>query len=154
MTPPPDSPSVAAIANNVNTITVDATAIVGKFAPRIKSIEANGDSSVNGSDENNADAQIRPYVDPASEFAYYDKVDDREASVATRRNSEEPEESKSSTDLLPEAPSEEKADVKPRYPFPKFTSLEVFDDYLGNHEDLSYEDLYHRTAIVLSLIHI
>lgn len=152
LTPPPDSPSVAAIANNVNTITVDATAIVGKFAPRIKSIEANGDSSVNGSDENNADAQIRPYVDPASEFAYYDKVDDREASVATRRNSEEPEESKSSTDLLPEAPSEEKADVKPRYPFPKFTSLEVFDDYLGNHEDLSYEDLYHRTAIVAEVL--
>jgi hypothetical protein len=151
LTPPPDSPSVATFNN---TITVDATRLLGvKLSPRVKSIEVNGDSLANGIlNKNDPDSAIRPYVNPETEFAYYDKIDDRETSVATRRNSEEPEDSKSSADPVPEIPNEDKSEVKIRYPFPKFTPLEIFDDYLGNHEDITYEDLYHRTSIVAHVL--
>lgn len=146
LTPPPDSPSVLAFNN---AITVDAS----KLAPRIKSIEVNGDSPANGIATNGgASTLIRAYVNPKTEFAYYDKVDDREASVATRRNSEEPEDSKSSADPAAEVPSEDKAEVKPRYPFSKFTSLEIFDDYLGSHEDMDYDELYLRTSKVAEIL--
>lgn len=146
LTPPPDSPSVLAFNN---TITVDAS----KLAPRIKSIEVNGDSPANGVVSNgDASTLIRAYVNPKTEFAYYDKVDDREASAATRRNSEEPDDSKSSADPIPEVPSEDKAEVKPRYPFSKFTPLENFDDYLGSHEDMDYEELYLRTSQVAEIL--
>lgn len=146
LTPPPDSPSVAALNN---TITVDAT-LKGKLSRQVKSIEVNGDYSANGTANNEEPASlIRPYVNLDSEFTYYDKVDDREASIATGRNSEEPEDSKTTADLISEVPNE---DAKTRYRFPKFTPLEVFEDYLANPEELTYEDLYDRASKVTPVL--
>ncbi|TVY47138.1 hypothetical protein LOCC1_G002501 [Lachnellula occidentalis] len=152
LTPPPDSPSVAVFNNN--TITVDASRLLGgKHSSRITSIEVNGHSPANGIlHKHNLDRAIRAYINPETEFAYYDKVDDRETSIATRRNSEEPEYSKSSADPVPEGPNEDKPDVRIRYPFPKFTPLDVFEVYLGGHEDLPYEDLYRRTSNVTGVL--
>ncbi|TVY19012.1 hypothetical protein LARI1_G003256 [Lachnellula arida] len=152
LTPPPDSPSVAAFNNN--TITVDASRLLGgKHSSHVTSIEVNGHSPANGIlHKDNIDRAIRAYINPETEFAYYDKVEDRETSIATRRNSEDPEDSKSSADPVPEGPNEDKTDMKIRYPFPKFTVLDVFENYLGRHEDLPYEDLYRRTSNVTDVL--
>ncbi|KAH7403139.1 hypothetical protein BKA64DRAFT_668423 [Cadophora sp. MPI-SDFR-AT-0126] len=36
--------------------------------------------------------------------------------------------------------------------FPKLTPIEAFEEYLGKPEELSYEQLYHRTAVVSSAL--
>ncbi|KAF4630978.1 hypothetical protein G7Y89_g7154 [Cudoniella acicularis] len=148
LTPPPDSPSIA----NCHTITVDANPIEDEVPAKIepgtvKDLALNDVTIIR-----EVDRPIRPYINPDTQFEYYDKQDDREGSVATRRNSEEPEESKSSTNGVPETSSEEKGEIKIRHPFAKFTPIEIFDDYLANPEEMPYEELYRRTDKVASVL--
>ncbi|KAH6669438.1 hypothetical protein B0J14DRAFT_517694 [Halenospora varia] len=148
LTPPPDSPSVA----NSHTITVDAKPMDGGLIPKVEPGTVNGLALHNVLTIREVDRPIRPYYNPDTQFEYYDKLDEREGSVATRRNSEEPEEQKSSQNGVSETASEEKAEVKIRHPFLKFTSMETFDDYLANPDEMSYEELYRRTDAVASVL--
>lgn len=67
-----------------------------------------------------------PYINPMVGFDYYDQSEPQEGSDA---------------DGNPPEPTD-------KFPFPKVTDIEVFEEYLKNAEDMSYDELYRRTAIV------
>lgn len=148
LTPPPDSPSIHAAKHR--------KAVDEPNAPQINSGTVNGSLAnvVNASDndveDEEEDSKPNPYIKDAVE--YYDKIDDREGSVITRRNSEEPEEPKTPTTANREGSAEEKPEPKTRHPFPKFTPFDDFGDYLVNAEDISYEELYDRASHVASVL--
>lgn len=94
------------------------------------------------------DKPIRPYINPVGAFDYYDRLDEREASVTTANNSQEPEDPKSGMNGMNgngRSSSEEKFDIPNRFPFPKFTPIEDFEHYLAAPEDMDYDVLYLRT---------
>jgi hypothetical protein len=68
----------------------------------------------------------RPYINPEVKFDYYDQTEPQEGSDA---------------DQNPPEPSKE-------FPFPKVSEVEVFEKYLENAEDMAYDELYRRTAVV------
>ncbi|CAG8975285.1 hypothetical protein HYALB_00008069 [Hymenoscyphus albidus] len=148
LTPPPDSPSVHAAKK--------AKAVDESDAAQVNSGAVNGSLAnvVNASDHDleidQDDSQPSPYIKDAVE--YYDKIDEREGSVVTRRNSEEPEEPKTPTPTNREGSADEKPDPKTRHAFQKFTPFEDFGDYLMNAEEMSYEELYDRTSHVNSAL--
>lgn len=103
---------------------------------------------------------VRPYLDRDNEFEYYDHVRGAKGkAVASQRASEEPEseDPKVSEDLQePEDVSskdkpKDTKNAKPskeRFPFPKFTPIENFENYFTDCMDMPYEELYHRTSVV------
>ncbi|RDL32939.1 uncharacterized protein BP5553_08378 [Venustampulla echinocandica] len=98
------------------------------------------------------DRLIRPYVDPKAAFDYYDRLGEREASVATAKNSQEPEDPKNGINGNRASSSEEKSEAPNRFPFPKFTPIEDFEQFLAAPEDMPYEVLYLRTDGVASVM--
>ncbi|EHL02249.1 hypothetical protein M7I_1843 [Glarea lozoyensis 74030] len=104
------------------------------------------------SEESDDEPEVKPILAyDTTTFDYYDKIDDREESVVTRPNSEEPELPKNSFLSKLDASNEEKLEAK-RYPFPKFTSIEDFEDYVANVDEASYEDLYDRTSYIAGVL--
>lgn len=50
--------------------------------------------------------------------------------------------------LVPKKDLSKKPEAIQKYPFPQFTPLEVFENYIHDVEGMSYDELYHRTAKV------
>ncbi|KAE8450646.1 hypothetical protein EG329_005990 [Mollisiaceae sp. DMI_Dod_QoI] len=176
LTTPPESPVVGPVSGegslaNLAGLDDDAGSdVVNRLEEEDLDVAANF-STV----DENEESSVKPYVD--GELDYYDFEETTEAPVidqdqrkgTAEEASEEPEEPVAvSTDTLqvpdtvtgettPEPfstqgsePLEDQptnAKVK-RYGFPKLTPMENFEDYLSNPEQMSYEELYHRVAIV------
>ena len=68
----------------------------------------------------------QPYVNRLVDFDYYDQSEPQDGSDADQ-NPVEP---------------------RDKFPFPKVTEVGVFEEYLKDAEEMSYEELYRRTAIV------
>ena len=69
---------------------------------------------------------IRPYVNPNVEFDYYNQSEAQEGSEVEQKAPE---------------PTE-------KFPFQKLIGVEVFGAYLRDPQDMTYEELYRRTAVV------
>ena len=67
-----------------------------------------------------------PYINPTVDFDYYDQSEPQEGS---------------DVDGNPLEPTD-------KFPFPRVTDVEVFEEYLKDAEDMPYDELYRRTAIV------
>ena len=100
----------------------------------------------------------RPYVDPGAEFDYYDQTEQTEH-VEPQEGSDVDQPRQDATPKPPDASQKSDASQKApesvengRYPFPKFTDIDVFENYLENAEDMTYEELYRRTAITSSTL--
>jgi hypothetical protein len=152
LTPPPDSPAIVILKYG------KGRRAKSDSVPSVMSTvnEANDkvvkDSEVSATIESDDEPEVKLILayDTAA-FDYYDKIDDREDSVVTRPNSEEPEIPKSSAISKLDGSNEDKLETK-RFPFPKFTSIEDFEDYVANIDDSSYEDLYDRTSYIASVL--
>lgn len=119
---------------------------------------------------------IRPYLDPNTLFDYYDQgeepeVDSKDPDLSENLESEdlaingEPSKPTDLVETLPEpvensevaeapdSPAKKKAipkrsDTTQKFPFPRFTPAEIFEEYLNDPEELDYTELYHRTSKV------
>lgn len=76
------------------------------------------------------DALVRPYVDPETKFDYYDQTDGQAISDSEMFGTER----------------------IPKFRYPTVIPLEAFEEYIGDPEELSYEELYHRTAVVANTL--
>jgi len=72
---------------------------------------------------------IAPYVNPESDFDYFDQ------------------EGHAQPDVKLDDP-----DLASKFKFPKLTSATVFENYLRNPQDMSYNDVYQRTAAVSQVL--
>ncbi|KAG9232928.1 hypothetical protein BJ875DRAFT_497046 [Amylocarpus encephaloides] len=151
LTPPPDSPSILILKIGKKLaaeIPIDNSLQLPSGAAN-ETLAKDVSATIESDDEVN-NKVIHAY-DP-TDVDYYDKVDDREGSVATRQNSEEAHPKASSTGN-PDGSSEEKSvEAKVRFPFRKFTSIDTFEDFMANLEDASYENLYHRAEQVANVL--
>ena len=119
---------------------------------------------------------IRPYVNPATEFEYYEPsvtgdntevepqtsnplktsgIDDSPAPSLELESGEGRAEISETTETSSSAPSIEllaKSEIGPKsvpsqkYKFAKLSNPDIFETYLENPEDMTYEELYERTA--------
>ncbi|RFU32745.1 hypothetical protein B7463_g3620, partial [Scytalidium lignicola] len=76
------------------------------------------------------DTLVRPYVNPETKFDYYDQTDGQAISDFDMSNFER----------------------VPKFRYPTIISMEAFEEYLGESEELTYEELYHRTAVVANTL--
>ncbi|KAH8813066.1 hypothetical protein F5884DRAFT_751360 [Xylogone sp. PMI_703] len=76
------------------------------------------------------DSLVRPYMNPDTIFDYYDQTDGQAINDSDLSNPER----------------------IPKFRYPTIIPMEAFEEYLGEPEELSYEELYHRTAVVASTL--
>jgi hypothetical protein len=152
LTPPPDSPAIIILKYGKGRLTKsDSVPSVLSKVNEVNDSVAK-DSEVSATIESDDEPEVKPILAyDTTTFDYYDKIDDREDSVITRPNSEEPEIPKNSAISKIDGSNEDKLEAK-RFPFPKFTSIEDFEDYVANVDESSYEDLYDRTSYIASVL--
>ncbi|KAG0651436.1 hypothetical protein D0Z07_2077 [Hyphodiscus hymeniophilus] len=123
----------------------------------------------------------RPYINPENEFEYYDQteqpehVEPQEGSdadqipqygvqnpiqnpqdIAPNRPDASQKSDAGESGTASENPSatqkaSENVETR-RFPFAKVTEIEVFEKYLENAEDMTYDELYRRTAVVSDVL--
>lgn len=91
--------------------------------------------AVAGADEEDFDADdhdlIQPYINPNSEFDYYDQVEGHEEHDVDIND----------------------PDIGLKFKYPKLPPMEHFEKYLKNPSEMPYDELYKRAAIVSTVSH-